>query len=55
MKESTRKIIRLHGWRLDRAIHNYLYYQFYVKRRVMIGCHGPIPKGLPVHWQALRA
>ena len=29
MKESTRKIIRLHGWRLDRAIHNYLYFTRY--------------------------
>lgn len=29
MKESTRKIFRLHGWRVDRAIHNYLYFTFY--------------------------
>lgn len=34
MKESTRKIFRLHGWRVDRAIHNYinfLFYDLYVK------------------------
>jgi NAD-dependent dihydropyrimidine dehydrogenase PreA subunit len=29
MKESTRKIFKQHGWRLDRAIHNYLYFTFY--------------------------
>lgn len=29
MKESTRKIFKLHGWRVDRAIHNYIYFTFY--------------------------
>jgi NAD-dependent dihydropyrimidine dehydrogenase PreA subunit len=29
MKESTRRVFRLHGWRVDRAIHNYLYFVFY--------------------------
>lgn len=29
MKESTRNIIKLHGWRLDRALHNYVYFVFY--------------------------
>lgn len=29
MKSSTRRIFRLHGWRVDRAIHNYLYFVFY--------------------------
>lgn len=29
MKESTRKIIKLHGWRLDRALHNYVYFTYY--------------------------
>ena len=29
IKESTRKIFRLHGWRVDRAIHNYFYFLFY--------------------------
>ncbi|MBC7246882.1 MAG: 4Fe-4S binding protein [Actinobacteria bacterium] len=29
MKESTKKIFRLHGWRLDRAVHNYFYFLFY--------------------------
>ena len=29
MKESTKDIIRLHGWRLDRSAHNYLYFAFY--------------------------
>jgi ferredoxin len=34
MKESTKKVFKLHGWRVDRAIHNYFYfifYDFYVK------------------------
>lgn len=29
MKESTRKVFRRHGWRVDRAIHNCLYFIFY--------------------------
>ncbi len=29
MKESTKEMFRLHGWRLDRALHNYLYFIFY--------------------------
>jgi ferredoxin len=29
MKESTKKVFKLHGWRMDRAIHNYLYFIFY--------------------------
>lgn len=29
MKKSTRNIIRMHGWRLDRALHNYLYFGYY--------------------------
>jgi ferredoxin len=34
MKESTRRVFKLHGWRVDRAIHNYIYfvlYDIYVK------------------------
>jgi Pyruvate/2-oxoacid:ferredoxin oxidoreductase delta subunit len=29
MKESTKKIIKAHGWRLDRAIHYYIYFKYY--------------------------
>ena len=29
MKGSTKNIIRMHGYRLDRALHNYLYFVFY--------------------------
>ena len=29
MKESTKKVYKLHGWRVDRAIHNYIYFTFY--------------------------
>lgn len=29
MKKSTRRIVRMHGWRLDRALHNYIYFAFY--------------------------
>ncbi|MEW6442557.1 MAG: 4Fe-4S binding protein [bacterium] len=29
MKESTKKIIRAHGWRLDRALHYYIYFAYY--------------------------
>jgi Pyruvate/2-oxoacid:ferredoxin oxidoreductase delta subunit len=29
MKQSTRNIFKMHGWRADRALHNYLYFAFY--------------------------
>ncbi len=29
MKESTKAIYKKHGWRIDRAIHNYFYFVFY--------------------------
>ncbi len=29
MKASTRNIVRIHGWRLDRAAHNYVYFAYY--------------------------
>jgi ferredoxin len=29
MKESTRNVFKLHGWRVDRAVHNYIYFVFY--------------------------
>jgi ferredoxin len=29
MKESTKKVFKLHGWRVDRAVHNYIYFLFY--------------------------
>ncbi|MDI6830712.1 MAG: 4Fe-4S binding protein [Actinomycetota bacterium] len=29
VKESTKKVFRLHGWRVDRAIHYYIYFLFY--------------------------
>lgn len=29
MKESTRAIFKKHGWRIDRAIHNIIYFRFY--------------------------
>jgi len=29
MKESTKRVFKLHGWRVDRAIHNYIYFLFY--------------------------
>ncbi len=29
MKQSTRSLIKKHGWRLDRALHNYIYFTFY--------------------------
>jgi ferredoxin len=38
MKESTKKIFKAHGWRIDRAFHYYIYfvyYQLYVK--VLVG------------------
>lgn len=31
MKQSTRDIFRMHGWRIDRAVHNYVYFVFYDK------------------------
>jgi len=29
MKKSTRKLARTHGWRIDRIVHNYLYFVYY--------------------------
>lgn len=29
MKESTKSILKKHGWRFDRFLHNYLYFKFY--------------------------
>lgn len=29
MRESTRVLMKKHGWRIDRAIHNYLYFVYY--------------------------
>ena len=29
MKESTRMMLRKHGWRIDRFVHNYIYFKFY--------------------------
>jgi len=29
MKQSTKNIFKMHGWRIDRAIHNYLYFAYY--------------------------
>ncbi len=29
MKESTRSIARMHGWRIDRTAHNWIYFVFY--------------------------
>ncbi len=29
MKESTKGMIRKHGWRLDKTVHNYIYFVFY--------------------------
>ena len=29
MKASTRILLRKHGWRIDRAAHNYIYFVFY--------------------------
>lgn len=29
MKKSTKNIIKMHGWRIDRAIHNYIYFAYY--------------------------
>ncbi len=38
MKESTKKIFKAHGWRVDRAFHNYIYYAYYhVYVRALVG------------------
>ncbi len=29
MKESTKNIFKMHGWRVDRAVHNYIYFTLY--------------------------
>ena len=29
MKQSTKELMGKHGWRIDRAIHNYIYFAFY--------------------------
>jgi len=29
LKESTREVFKMHGWRVDRAAHNWLYFVFY--------------------------
>lgn len=29
MKKSTKNIIKMHGWRLDHAVHNYIYFKYY--------------------------
>ncbi len=29
MKQSTKDVFRKHGWRIDRAVHNYIYFVFY--------------------------
>jgi len=29
VRESTRKLLKKHGWRIDRALHNYIYFSFY--------------------------
>ena len=29
MRESTKVLMKKHGWRFDRAIHNYLYFAWY--------------------------
>jgi Pyruvate/2-oxoacid:ferredoxin oxidoreductase delta subunit len=29
MKRSTRNVVKMHGWRIDRAIHNYIYFVYY--------------------------
>ena len=29
MRESTKALMAKHGWRYDRAIHNYIYFIFY--------------------------
>lgn len=40
MKESTRNIARMHGWRVDRTVHNWVYFKFYgpyVKAMILTG------------------
>jgi len=39
MKESTKKVFELHGWRVDRAVHNYIYFRFYDKYVPIIGLY----------------
>jgi Pyruvate/2-oxoacid:ferredoxin oxidoreductase delta subunit len=29
MKDSTRKLAQIHGWRIDRFVHNYIYFVYY--------------------------
>jgi hypothetical protein len=29
MRDSTRQLVRTHGWRIDRFVHNYLYFVLY--------------------------
>ena len=29
MHESTKRVFKKHGWRVDRAIHNYVYFAYY--------------------------
>jgi len=29
MKESTKKMLKKHGWRFDRFVHNFIYFKFY--------------------------
>jgi len=29
VKTSTKWLFKKHGWRLDRTLHNYIYYRFY--------------------------
>lgn len=39
MKPSTRDILKRHGWRLDRAAHNFAYFYFhrpYVKGALLL-------------------
>ncbi|NPV60405.1 MAG: 4Fe-4S binding protein [Actinobacteria bacterium] len=39
MRESTRRLFRLHGWRIDRALHGYVYYRWidrYIKTLMAI-------------------
>jgi len=31
MKKSTANIFKMHGWRIDRAVHNYIYFVYYDK------------------------
>jgi ferredoxin len=39
MKESTKKIIKTHGWRIDRAFHYYIYFTYYhLYVRVLVAC-----------------